>query len=497
MTFQLPADCLNEIFEHLGKDRFALHSCLLVNRLWCEISVRILWRNIWDFKTSSYQQHTKLSILSTLFACLPNESKELLHNNKIFISTPTLKQPLFNYAAFCKVISIYEIGRMVNNLFKDKPSINSLSLKDKNHLITNEIIKMFANQIYSLKKLSCYHHYFRTHNFSFPCFPGAKDLSELYCCSCLPSNFFHQLSQICHNLQTLSIHFHNYNTSNELKELISLQNNLKNLELSTYKGSWANIIPVLTKHSHTITKLRLYGDSSDLPFSFVSLFTNLQEFIFSFIEGTHFEDFKMLQYVNYSKLHTLKIPYQCPRPEYVMKFLENNGKNLKKFHTDENDKALSLSIPNYCPNLKSLFVIINSDELDILKTLFINCQCLESIKIWCGKGFLTEKEVFETVAKHSPNNFCELKLYNVSCTHIISPGDLESFFINWRNRMPTKILTLTIIREDYEDYVLYYLHDNEENMKIIEKYVNLGIIKLNIVTYKEEKEEEEEDYLDY
>jgi hypothetical protein len=43
---QLPADCLNEIFEHLADDKFVIYSCLTVNRLWCEIAVRILWRNV-------------------------------------------------------------------------------------------------------------------------------------------------------------------------------------------------------------------------------------------------------------------------------------------------------------------------------------------------------------------------------------------------------------------------------------------------------------------
>jgi hypothetical protein len=39
---QLPADCLNEIFENLENEILTLHSCLLVNRLWCEVSIRIL-----------------------------------------------------------------------------------------------------------------------------------------------------------------------------------------------------------------------------------------------------------------------------------------------------------------------------------------------------------------------------------------------------------------------------------------------------------------------
>src|SRR3984957_2417455 len=97
MPCQLPADCLNEIFEYLEKDKVALHSCLLVNRLWCEVSVRILWRNVSNYKTSNFK---------TLISCLPDESKEILTNNGIIISTPTSKPSIFNYASFCKVLSI-------------------------------------------------------------------------------------------------------------------------------------------------------------------------------------------------------------------------------------------------------------------------------------------------------------------------------------------------------------------------------------------------------
>uniref|UniRef100_U9UP86 F-box domain-containing protein n=1 Tax=Rhizophagus irregularis (strain DAOM 181602 / DAOM 197198 / MUCL 43194) TaxID=747089 RepID=U9UP86_RHIID len=447
MAHQLPTDCLNEIIEYLEVDKLTLHSCVLVNRLWCEISVRILWRDIWNFKCSIFRQYRPLnvasSILSTLIACLPNESKELLYKNEIFISTPTSKPLMFNYAAFCKVLSINEINRIVDSVLRDEPSntINSLSLKDRNFLVANEVIKMFTNQISSLKKLA--YHYNQYHNnFSFNYFSGMRNLSELHCSSNLPSNFFYQLSHICHNLQSIFIKFHNDVVSNELKELISLQNNLKQLTLLAYfNGSWTNIIPTLTKHANTITKLYLdsdnYKDNSSL--SFISLFSNLQEIIFSFsfFSGTDFEDFKQLQHINFPKLQKLKFLDQCPKPEYLMKFLEINGKNLKKLYMTENNVDLSLSIADFCPNLKNLFVIFNNGEIDTLKTIFINCQYLESIKIWCGYRYLNEIEVLEMVVNYSPNSFHELKIY-ISNPDFISPNDLESFFIKWKNRAQKK-----------------------------------------------------------
>src|ERR671938_961667 len=100
MPRQLLADCLNEIFEYLEEDRVALHSCLLVNRLWCEVSVRILWRSIRNY--------------NTLIACLPNDSKEILSKNGIITSTSL---PMFNYVSFCKVLLTYEVSNNIRQLF--------------------------------------------------------------------------------------------------------------------------------------------------------------------------------------------------------------------------------------------------------------------------------------------------------------------------------------------------------------------------------------------
>src|ERR1700722_17943248 len=99
MPCQLPADCLNEIFEYLEKDRVVLHSCLLVNRLWCEVTVRILWRNIWIIIPVDFEHRLKIdsSILNTLIGCLSNESKNHLYEKGILNSTQISKTSLFDY----------------------------------------------------------------------------------------------------------------------------------------------------------------------------------------------------------------------------------------------------------------------------------------------------------------------------------------------------------------------------------------------------------------
>src|SRR6266511_2362433 len=102
MSHQLPYECLSEIFEHLENN--ALRSCLLVNRFWCEVSVPILWTSIQNY--------------NTLFACLPNESKEILNKYVNILLTPNSKPLLFNYVVYVKSFSDqidYEIRKFLEN----------------------------------------------------------------------------------------------------------------------------------------------------------------------------------------------------------------------------------------------------------------------------------------------------------------------------------------------------------------------------------------------
>ena len=112
----------------------------------------------------------------------------------------------------------------------------------------------------------------------------------------------------------------------------------------------------------------------------------------------------------------------------------------------------------------------------MLKMILSNCQCLESINIWCGMEFLNEKDALEVVAKYSPKNVYELKFsYNSKgFKSNLSSEELESFFTNWKNRTPMRSLSL-IILNDYR--YSEGNNENKENIKIIKIYIDLGIIK--------------------
>ncbi|RIA89789.1 hypothetical protein C1645_824318 [Glomus cerebriforme] len=347
---QLFADCLNEILEYLEGDMITLYSCLLVNHLWCEISVRIFWRNSWDYNYSN---------LRTLISCLPTESKEILSKNGIIISTSTSKPPMFNYASFCKGLSINRVDYKLKQILRNQQSVSLQNLNNNTYILAQELYKLFFSQG-SLKILDLY----LDRNFNF--YPGAKEclknLSELRCKpAVLSSEILYQLSQTCHNILSLDITVDRV-ISKELTDLISAQKNLKHLDIKCFctEGGLKDVISSLT-NPNKITKLCLYTTFHCFSLSFIIEFTNLQELELDFDYDECFKDFEKLQYAFFPKLQILKIEYGCPKYELLIKFLEKNGKNLRecyisycKYNGDVN--LLKLAITEFCPNLKKFFI---------------------------------------------------------------------------------------------------------------------------------------------
>jgi hypothetical protein len=267
-----------------------------------------------------------------------------------------------------------------------------------------------------------------------------------------------------------------------LADLISAQKNLKYLYLIIYINCkhFAELIPSLTKISSTLVKFDLYARTYyiSFSFSFIAKFINLQELKITFNNYNTMENFKPLQYIIYSQLQILEFKSARPRCELLINFLENNGNTLKVLDVGEgkdDDSSLNSAIVKFCPNLRKLSIRVKNDELETLKIVFNTCQYLESIKIWCGGKFLSEKAALEMVVKYSPKNYHELNLHDIFGgvrSELLLPEELEFFFVSWTNRISQRSISLDIFSR--EKYTLG--EKNEENKKILEKYINLGVI---------------------
>ncbi|CAG8644640.1 10978_t:CDS:2 [Gigaspora margarita] len=146
-SFFFPTECLLKVFHYLENDIVSLHSCLLVNRLWCKVAVHFLWAEPFAHDPIS------ISIVTVLLSCLENSKKLKLET--ILQRVPEIQsKPIFQYDKLIKQISISyfycAVKKWVEHTQKLKSSYaitigNSMSRGDFSH-IDEGFSKFMANQ---------------------------------------------------------------------------------------------------------------------------------------------------------------------------------------------------------------------------------------------------------------------------------------------------------------------------------------------------------------
>src|SRR3954447_3877741 len=96
----LNKDILLLIFEELQDNSKSLFSCLMVNRIWCETVIPVLWRNPWHCFGSN-----KSYLFNIFISCLPNDIKEFLTSVGIQLPSISYQPLLFDYLSFCRSIN--------------------------------------------------------------------------------------------------------------------------------------------------------------------------------------------------------------------------------------------------------------------------------------------------------------------------------------------------------------------------------------------------------
>src|ERR1044072_5727297 len=126
---KLNGDVIFLILQEFSNNSKLLYSCLLVNKIWCETAVPILWNNPYC------QPNARKMLLNTILLHLSEESRENLKGQGIDFFIETHQQPLFNYISFWKHLDSGFFGDMIiENIGESKISV-----------VSNEIMKLFNN----------------------------------------------------------------------------------------------------------------------------------------------------------------------------------------------------------------------------------------------------------------------------------------------------------------------------------------------------------------
>ncbi|RGB21463.1 hypothetical protein C1646_822963, partial [Rhizophagus diaphanus] len=363
----LNEDVLSQIFEELKDDKNSLYSCLLVNRLWCVITVPILWRNPnhhYGFSPSSLIYHNFDSfhyyskLLNAILLHLSEESRDILKNQGINIDEK-YKHPLFNYINYWKYLNFLFIKDLIYNSGIDKSKVS---------IIKNEILKLFINKnikfihltILTYKNCDPIYYEYQLHHISGFEYCFSK-LVSIHCNNYINQDILKELANICKSIKELKFDIICNNTTRGIIKLIEVQKNLNDVNFSKFvrfnnRSFIRYLEESLIKHADTIQCLKINRIPILKLKRFLSYFSSLLrlEIVFN-----KFWDDSNEENLTLPILKALKV--RLVSPNIVINIIENTKGHLSEicldyddYNDDDGINKIIQAIYQNCSNLQYL-----------------------------------------------------------------------------------------------------------------------------------------------
>ncbi|RGB41751.1 hypothetical protein C1646_662846 [Rhizophagus diaphanus] len=393
-----------EIIKYFQNDISTLHSCILVNRLWCRLAIPLLWEDPFSFRTRNY------NVIEIYLDNLNDDFKTKLDKYKINDnSLPS--NTLFNYPKFLKYLSIFGIFSYVDNWFETAVRISE------------------PGNRYFLKDLSCY---------------SVFDFKRLINMSLFKVFIENEVNIHTLEIEISSAYYSNNKYFNYILELI-LQNtnfihNIKNLNLYINK-------PFSVSNDDRNNGYELIENRIS---QITNLHQNTKKILLSHDNIPLFQSLLLSKDSNCSNTLNTIIFY------YVnLNGMINLDKIFKQLNVLESVHII------YCSSLNTGFIqqIINLTKPIKLKSLFINelSQVDKSLQLLLQKygdylenfgyvlGVLSQKQqLLELIIKYCKNiKFLDFYEFESNLIHQIISNYIENI------RQNLNYLSINIIYEDY------------------------------------------------
>jgi hypothetical protein len=132
----------DDIVQYFRNDYKTLHSCVLVNRAWCRLTIPLLWKDPFSIPVKNY--HFIEIYLHNLNEYDKTRLKVHGIKNKLFPSNT-----LFNYPSFIQCLNTYKIDQSIEKwIIKVGVLKNMTSIVKK--LIYNLLFKIFIDNVLNL-----------------------------------------------------------------------------------------------------------------------------------------------------------------------------------------------------------------------------------------------------------------------------------------------------------------------------------------------------------
>ncbi|PKK66830.1 hypothetical protein RhiirC2_784296 [Rhizophagus irregularis] len=476
---KLNKDILFLISQELQDDSISLFSCLMVNRLWCETVIPILWRNPWCYDIDYYNKNYLFKIIVSY---LSDDIKEFLTRQGIQLLTVSRQLLMFDYLSLCRSIDAHTINIIA--------SIGS-SLAYNNFILQQEFYNLFMKKFPELKYLNM-----STIKHQIFYFPEAKlrfeSLCELKCDTSIDSSYFYGLARLCQYIQRLIIDNVDESSDNHdgIAKLIIVQKNLKYFEWKDDdtlrisrpgRDPYKEIVLAIEDKVDTINHLKLdFNYRSPTKHDVLPKFYKLKILSVSFYYFSE-EQLKMLVYRD---LEIFEI--DCYELKAAYFIIENSGGDLKKIclrppyeidghvrNFDDNSLIFIRKVYERCLSIEYLPLIFPplKQHFSEFEKLLKICQNLKSLLLVIHANDVIPEEnqllengeeLLEILIRSAPTSLREIRFIG---DVKFSLETLEEFLEKWRGRPALSIIT--------PNYIL----GEKKYKKLISKYKNNGVIK--------------------
>ncbi|GBB88580.1 hypothetical protein RclHR1_15110003 [Rhizophagus clarus] len=470
MLKQLNDDIIFLILKELKDDNKTIYSCLFVNRIWCKMTVPILWNDpVKQFRTYP-SKNVYIILFNVLFLHLSEKSRNNLKNQGIDLFIEAYQKPLFNYISYWKHLNLYFLESMMMNVDKNIE-------KSKTSIVRNELLNLFdINTKFSslsIQKLPCSQILGNEYCFS--------KLQYFFCNVDINRNILEKLAEMNTSVEKLG--FRIYNTSNNpgIIRLIEVQKNLKEVNffsefITGLNESYRKALEEsLIKCSDTIQHLKI----SWIPLTkFLSNLVNLVSLEIKAFNDTNWDHLIGVSLPFLKFLKVVSVP-----SELITSLVESTRGFLVEiiviFQGIDGERLLQAIYQN-CPNLNYLTFSLYDKDILSFENLLINCQFLAGLKVigmydYRYKSEFNWNKLFEILTRSAPVNLFRFKFSNNrnrinSYNRNNITKSLSLFFNNWKERHPMLLQVM-------------WVQQNQQFKDLIQLYKSKGIIKEYISSY--------------
>jgi hypothetical protein len=474
----LVKDVLLLIFIELQDHPATLYSCVLTNKTWCSVAIRVLWNSIsYDDTPLVHTQWSREKLYNVISHFLPNGPNEILRKNNIILPLNQFTSRIsFNYMEFfTRITSIWIQDMVVLSIEEDSDYSNY-----KKKLLEHEIYKLIFNKCKNIN-----HFNYITDIQLYLCPKADKFFSNLHSIEfnleLMTSVILLSLPTVCNNITNLKLNLCNEDSSN-LVLFIKMQQNLQSLHLNfdNEEEKYPLLSDVIKTKAATLKHITLTPLVTSITPIFFSILTNLKSLVLNNDVGQFDRSVNWQEWVYYLSIASF------PNLEYVETtylpliietlIIEKSGGNIVEIdiryslesqnHQAENKRLIKAI--SKCLKIIKLTMDINSNNLNQVSSILSNCSQLEKIYFTTKVKILPNgDELLRIMNNVSP---AKLREFSFEENWNFSVNGLKSFFehLKCKERFPIKFT-------HYYDKIIYSWSDGHNDL--IKEYKEDGVIR--------------------